>query len=495
MVKPYERLGNSQIKDLHEASLDLLERIGIESYNEDASQIFSDNGAEVEKVKKYYKIHIPSHLIIEAIKKTPKKVKLGARNKSNTLILDGKEPRVRFGTGSECNNLLEIEFENFVQKQGDLEIRAPIFKMKKGTVQDLADSAHIAEHLENLDFFIRNLNVQDNGISLENKDVNKFFASFNNTSKHVMAGLTNLEKLDDVLKMGTIIAGGEKEFKENPLVSFITCMTKSPLQFVDDSTQTAIELARRGLVNVISSAPQGGTTAPIQETGIVAQLNAEVLAGITMTQLINPGAPVIYGAVPMRTRLDDLGDMYGAPEFSHYNLDAAQMARHYGIPCYSTGGIADAKVPGTQATIEKLLSHLYVALSGGQYMHCAIGLLGQNNVLNFEQMLLDDAQIGMVKHLLRQPVDNLEDSMKIIEKVMESETKIYTRYSRKEVRSGRVSKPYPFETRTNSDEVLYKAHLRKKELLNGPRNNLSKDILNQIYSEIDGLLPSIKTLT
>jgi trimethylamine--corrinoid protein Co-methyltransferase len=161
-----------------------------------------------------------------------------------------------------------------------------------------------------------------------------------------MSGLTTLGQLDNVVKMAEIIAGGADKLKENPIISFITCLVKSPLQFVDDTTETYIELCKRGLPVVVSSSPQAGTSAPIKEAGILAQINAEVLAGITLGQLVNPGTPVLYGSVPVRARMDTLGDSYGSIETAQYNVDCAQLARFYNLPNYSTSGVCDSKVPG-----------------------------------------------------------------------------------------------------------------------------------------------------
>jgi trimethylamine--corrinoid protein Co-methyltransferase len=110
-----------------------------------------------------------------------------------------------------------------------------------------------------------------------------------------MAGQTALSQLDNVIRMAEIIAGGEKQLRENPIISFITCLVKSPLQFVNDTTQTLIEICRRGLPVAVAISPQAGTTAPMKEAGIVAQTNAEILAGITLSQLVNKGTPILYG--------------------------------------------------------------------------------------------------------------------------------------------------------------------------------------------------------
>ncbi|MFQ5382751.1 MAG: trimethylamine methyltransferase family protein, partial [Dehalococcoidia bacterium] len=248
------------------------------------------------------------------------------------------------------------------------------------SIQRLKEAAHLCEHLEHLDSFIRCVNIQDPEVTSANKDVNKFLASLNNMTKHVQAGLTDLKALDDVIRLGELVAGGKDAFAREPVLSFITCAIKSPLQIVDDTTSTLMEIARRRVPVVMSSCPMGGATGPFDEFGMVALINAEVMAGVVLTQLVQPGAPVLYGSVPVRTRLDNLNDLYGAPEFNNYNVDCVQMARHYGLPCYSTAGVGDADVPGIQATAEKMLSLMGVPRAGAQYIHYAFGLLERTNV-------------------------------------------------------------------------------------------------------------------
>jgi trimethylamine--corrinoid protein Co-methyltransferase len=345
-----------------------------------------------------------------------------------------------------------------------------------------------------VDGFIRTVNIQDSDITEENKDVNKFFASLNNTTKHVMAGLTSLNQMDNVINMAEIIAGGKEALKENPIISLITCLVKSPLQFVEDTTDTYIEICKRGLPVVVSSAPQAGSTAPIKEAGILAQINAEVLAGITLGQLVNPGTPVIYGSVPVRARMDTLADSYGCVETSQYNIDCVQIARYYNIPNYSTSGVCDPKAPGQQASIERLFSDILVALSGPQYLHCAYGLLDCNSVFCLPQAILDDAHFKMLKFFLRQPKINEEEiseTLDQIRNVMTTPQKLYIRYIRKVMRSGRLSSPYPFEGDGETDSVFKLACERMNELLAQPVEHIDEATTKKIFQEIPGLLPRL----
>lgn len=262
---------------IHRASMEILADPGMVCFNSDAAEVFADGGAEVIAIKEegppHWVLKIPERLILEALDAAPKIVKLGARDEANSLILDGRETRVRFASGSEANNWLDVDFETFISKrQPAREVDFPVFRMEKGNVDRLVTAAHLCEHLESWDSFLRPVNIQDDDIDDDNRDVNKLFASLNNTTKHVMAGLTQLSQLDNVVRMCQLIAGGEDKFRENPIISLITSVIKSPLQLVDDTTQKAIEIARRSIPLVISSAPQGGSTAPIMEAGIVARL-------------------------------------------------------------------------------------------------------------------------------------------------------------------------------------------------------------------------------
>jgi len=204
---------------------------------------------------------------------------------------------------------------------------------------------------------------------------------------------------------------------------------------------------------------------------------------------------VLYGSVPVRARLDDLHDLYGCPEFNHYNIDCVQLARFYKIPCYSTAGVGDAKVPGMQATFEKLLTHLYMAMSGAQYIHYAFGLLDRTNSFCPLQAVLDNEHIGKIKQCLREPKVEptvIEDMLGTVKKVMGSPHRLYVRYVRKAVHGGDVSSPYMFEAKGLEDKVLENAldYMAKLEAAQAPY--LNPGTREQIFKEVPGLLPGLR---
>ncbi|MBT8341882.1 MAG: hypothetical protein HKP58_16190 [Desulfatitalea sp.] len=503
IVNPYERLNSDQIQHLHRASLAILAEPGIWCYSQRAADLFASAGAKVSETTEHgqpvWRVSLPAGLVEEAVAKTPSSFILGARDPANRLMLDAQTPRIYFGSGSETNVWLETEMHTFASTQApEKTLRIPQYRELRGSADLLCRAANLCEHLTHLDFFIRPVNIQDPGVDETNHDVNKFFASLNNITKHVQAGLTRLESLPDVVRMAEIIAGGKEALRRNPLLSFIACVFKSPLQLVADTADKVFAIVEAGLPLVISSSPQGGSSAPIQEAGMVAQINAEILAGITMVQLIREGAPVLYGSVPVRARMDDLHDLYGCPEFNQYNIDCAQLARHYQVPCYSTAGVGDAKVPGAQAMFEKLFTHLYMAMTGAQYIHYAFGLLDRTNTFCPVQAVIDNELIGKVKHCLRAPKideDEAKAAVAMVNKVMGTSHRLYARHARKAIHAGDVSEPFAFGAKDQQDRVVELALAELESIDRQPRKHLPQPVVDEIFDRVPGILPSLRQWT
>lgn len=482
LVSPRDRLNEDQIRLIDGVSRELLEEPGVLCHNTAATEIFRAAGAKVEAGEGCPRVRLPGRLVDAALQTAPSRIVLGARKPENRLVLDAAEPRVRFGSGAETNVWLDVQFDG----------GTPHFTREPGSIERLGLSAHLCNQLEHLDFFIRNVNIRDAEIDEKNKDANQFTTSLNNIAKHVQAGLTSLEAIDDVVRLGQIVAGGAEAFAAEPVLSFITCTIKSPLEFVGDTTAKMIAISERRVPVVISSCPMGGATGPFDEFAMVAQINAELLAGITLNQLVSPGAPVLYGAVPVRTRLDNLNDMYAAAEFVHYNVDCAQMARYYGLPCYSTAGVGDTSLPGIQATIEKMLTLATVPEAGAQYIHYAFGLLERTNVFCPEQAILDDAQIDLVKRTLASPrigPDGRGETLALMRRVMASSHRTFM-YDLPLPSRDPVYPFFPLED--DEHGALCAAHRRFREISKRPRDRLSADLLEDIARHVPNLLP--KTL-
>jgi trimethylamine--corrinoid protein Co-methyltransferase len=181
--------------------------------------------------------------------------------------------------------------------------------------------------------------------------------------------------------------------------------------------------------------------------------------------------------------------MYGAPEFNDYHHDCAQMARFYGLPCYSTAGVGDTDVPGIQATAEKMLTFMSVPWSGAQYIHYAFGLLERTNMFCPEQAVMDDAHIGIVKWTFSAPdisEERREDVLTMVREVMDTDHKTYM-YHLPLPTHEPVYVRYPLED--DEDGALLAAHRRYHEIMGLPRNPLPKEMQEEITSNVPGVLP------
>jgi trimethylamine--corrinoid protein Co-methyltransferase len=235
----------------------------------------------------------------------------------------------------------------------------------------------------------------------EHVEINRFYAAVTNTTKHIMGGAFSRVGFLNVIEMCERIVGGRQALRERPLVSFITSWMVSPLKFSTDVTEILIEVCRQRMPVALSAAPMAGSTAPVTLAGLLTQLNAEQLAGLTLTQLVNPGCPVIIGPIPTVANMKTGTYLGGAVELGLCNAAITQMAHFYQIPIYNSAGMTESKLPDIQAGIEKTQSIIQVALAGANFIHHAAGMLEDMSTVAYEQYVLDNEIIGMAMRAVK----------------------------------------------------------------------------------------------
>jgi trimethylamine--corrinoid protein Co-methyltransferase len=270
---------------------------------------------------------------------------------------------------------------------------------RPSTLQDVAQIARLVDALDNIDFLV----IPVYPTEIEDKarvDVNRYYHSLSNTTKHVQSGPHTLEGLRAIIQMGETIAGSAENLRERPCLSFIVCLI-SPLTLDDYFTDLIIEAARHGLPISLSVEPLSGATAPVTLAGHLAQWAAEALSGVTLVQLVNPGSPCLPGYVGSITDLRTMDYLCGAVEQGMLNAGTAQLAHYWGLPCYNTGGMSDSKALDTQMGYESAMTSLMAALAGANFIHSAAGLMEFAMVASYEKYVMDDEIIGMVKRAVR----------------------------------------------------------------------------------------------
>jgi len=372
----YKPLSQVDVEKIHNTSLKVLEEVGVEINGERALELFQDHGANIEGNI----VKIPRDMVLENIEKAPSTVRLCGREGKHDLVLEDK--KVYVGTGGTAIYVLNSETG----------------EVRKSKLEDIRDTARLVDSLENIHFFMLPLYPHD--IPKENVDVNRFFTGLKYTSKHVMGGVYTVEGVRDVIRMAEIISGSAEELRKRPIISMVTLMM-SPLKLDREYGKLMMEVASSGIPLVCPTEPLCGSTSPVTLAGNLVIQNAETLTGVILTQLVNPGTPVICGCVASTNDLRDMKYLSGSIEMGLLNAAAAQMAQFYKLPCYVTAGMSDSKITDAQCAYESAMTSLLVALAGGNYIHDAAGMLEFALTDCMEKYVIDNEILGMVMRAVK----------------------------------------------------------------------------------------------
>lgn len=376
---PYAPLNESAVQRIADAAMEVLAKSGMAVYSPTAFEALRAAGAQVDAEERI--VRFPRSLVEDAIDSNPSSITLFSRNGEHDVVLE--RDRVHYATGGTAIYVLDP----------DTGQRRP------STVEDVVLNARMVDALEHIHAFT--INVFPNEIEQKDHiDTNRFFHALDNTTKHVMGGIYSFSGCRDVVRMAQRIAGSAEALREKPFVSFITLIV-SPLKIDRDYGEMTCYLAKEKLPVVVPTEPICGTTAPITLAGNVLTHVAETLGGIALVQCVNRGAPGICGSVGSITNLQTMDHLGGPIERAMINAAVAQMAQHFEIPLYSTGGTTDSKEVDIQAAYESAMSSLLVAMSGANYIHDIAGLMESDLTVSYEKLAMDNEILGMCQRVLR----------------------------------------------------------------------------------------------
>ena len=311
----FNSLTDAELNDIHQATLEVLEKTGLFIETDEALEIFDGAGAEIDAKNKIVKI--PPRLVEDAIESAPSRILLAGRDPQHDKEL---------GTG-------RVYFTNFSE---GIEVVDPFSGERRVPVKaDLANAARLVDYLDEIDVCekaVGSSDVPQAVLPLHNAE-----AMLSHTTKHCCVGPGSGYLLNKLVQMAGVISGGLKKFKERPILSFTTCPV-SPLRLIRECCEIIIEAARsRSVINILSMAMAGGTS-PVTLAGTLVTHNAEVLGGITLNQLVQKGTPVIYGSSTTAMDLKIGAASVGTPECAVISGAVARLARYYALPSYVAGG-------------------------------------------------------------------------------------------------------------------------------------------------------------
>jgi trimethylamine---corrinoid protein Co-methyltransferase len=375
----YKPLSPVDVERIHQASLTVLERVGIGVEDPECQAIFAGGGARVDTAKN--RVYLSSSMVEAALATAANSVTLYGRNDDrHNLNLGGR--RVYMGTGGAAVKVLDLNG-----------------RVRESNLADVAQIARLVDALDNIHFYLRPVVARD--LSNELLDINTYYAALANTTKHVTGNCFTIESVRQVVEMGSMIAGSVEKLRERPFLSFVTSWTVSPLRYAAETVAVLTEIVRQGLPVFLSSAPQAGATSPAALAGTLVQINAEELSGLVYCNLIRPSAPVILGYVPSVSDLRTGNFVGGAAEFALMNAAVAQLGQFYKLPVYNSSGLSDSKLPDAQAGYEKGITGLAAALAGANYIHHSAGFLESLLTVAYEQYVIDDDINGHIMRLVR----------------------------------------------------------------------------------------------
>jgi trimethylamine--corrinoid protein Co-methyltransferase len=360
-------LSRQDIERIHEQSLDLLERVGIDYKTPRALEILERSGCPVEYSRTW--ASLPRDLVEWALAQPPRVVRLGARDPARDLVLDGRRPH--HTTDSQGTEAIDLETG----------------ERHDSTAEDLRRGLLFADALDQIE--IVNVMVSASDVPAHLRMVYHFAQAFTQTSKHVRSGILNAQEVPFIVELARA-ATGDDGFR--PIFSVVDC-TISPLMHDGPMTEACIELAKLQVPIMVYPMPLAGGTSPVTLSGTILLHNVEFLSGLVLFQLVNPGTPIIYGTGA--SQLDMQTGRYGGSADGHaMRLALCDLGRFYNLPVNLWGLSSSSEkldaLYGHEATTCALL-----ALLAGVDEIYSMGLLGNAQILSLEKMVLDN-------HLARQ---------------------------------------------------------------------------------------------
>ncbi len=468
----FQVLTEDSILKVHQTAMQVIEEVGFEVQSDTALELFEKAGARVNREK--HLVRLNESRVKELIEAAPSEIRLCGQNEAHDIVLGGQ--RVYAGTGGTALHVYEPD----------------VNKKRLANMEDLRRIAGLVDKLDNIHFFL--LPTYPNELAFEQVDVNRFFAGLDNTAKHVMGGVYTPDGAEQVIKMAEIVAGSGDNLRQRPLISMIACII-SPLRMDKTYGDLIVTIARNGIPLACPAEPLCGATSPVTLAGTLLVQTVDSLLGVMLTQIVNPGTPVLFGSVATNTDLRDLKYLAGSIEMGLLNAAGAQMAQFYQLPFYATGGMTDSKTLDAQSGYESALTGLLCALSGANFIHDAAGLMEFAMTVCYEKYVMDNEILGMAMRAVDGiKVDDDTLAFDVIKQAGPGGNFVAARHTRHFMR--REHYQPTLSDRNSREEWLAKggkatwerASEIVEELLAQPKHSLPAPIRQQVLSQIRGII-------
>ena len=366
-------LDDEQVKRIHDASMDIIEEVGVEFRCDDAIGMWRAAGADVDGVT----VRIDREHLMSLVGTAPSSYTMVARDPAHTVTVgDGRTiftpsygaPYVLDLDGVRRPGTLQ-DFRNFTK----LNHLSPALHMSGGVVCEPMDVPVPKRHLYMTESLLKY------------------------SSKPFMGAVTSMDRAEDSLHMAGIVFG--QDFVRETTVMTSLANANTPLVWDKTMLDSVRVFASANQATLFSPFVLGGASTPASTVGAVIQVNIEALTGVAFSQLVRAGAPALYGqwlsTVSMRTGAPQAG----TPEICHMNLLTAQMARHYNLPSRCSGSCTSSKMVDAQAGYEAARNMYGVIMAGTNFVLSTTGYLESAMCQSYAKWVLDSEQLELMYRL------------------------------------------------------------------------------------------------
>ncbi len=365
----YARMGQAECEKIHVATLEILERVGVDVHDDKARDVLAGGGARIDGMR----VRLPEYMVTQALALAPRRLTL--YNRTGQAAIRAWGYNTYYGGGSDCLNVLD-------HRTG---------QRRKPTLNDVREAATLMDALPELDFVMSLFLPTE--VDQRIYDRYQMEVMLNNTTKPIVFVSPDFEGCVAAVEMCEAVAGSAAAFQRKP---FATCYINVTAGLIAnaEALQKCMYLAEKGLPQLYIPLNAGGVNSPATTAGCMASMNAGILLGIVLSQLVRPGSPVAVpgwngGPYNLKTMVGNyvLADEQGVP---------TSMGKYYGLPVFGLGGSTDAKVLDHQCGMEATVSLMTALLHGANIVH-DVGFMDSGLQGSLQLMVMANDTIGWLR--------------------------------------------------------------------------------------------------
>ncbi|MGQ0601297.1 MAG: trimethylamine methyltransferase family protein [Anaerolineales bacterium] len=372
--RPMELLTPEGLEQLHTASMRILEETGMMMMDGETLDLWEKAGAKVDRKAQH--VWLDRGLVMEAVAKAPVSFIWRARNPAHNVTLGG-------------------DYITFAPQGGVAYVTDLDNGRRRGTLADYEKFLKLVQMMGMLHYAGEQL-IAPHEVPSSLRHLRRLPRAITLTDKALMEAAHGRIITQDALAMARLVFG---DAEDQPYIGGVI-NASSPLRYDDRMLGGLLTYARAGQVTIITPFILAGAMSPISVAAAMAQQNAEALAGIALTQLVRPGAPVIYGGFTSNIDMKSGSPAFGTPEGAWAMSVGAQLARRYHLPYRGSGSLNTSKTPDAQAVWETLWTTWPAILSHTNFIMHAVGWLEGGLTVSYEKIIIDAESLAMFQHFL-----------------------------------------------------------------------------------------------